>query len=80
MIGGPKGAATKLGLKRTTLIHKMQELGIPILSPTLARHDEARHAKAGLAVASAVAPIVGRFSNNPRYVNRLGPQTKLLLQ
>jgi formate hydrogenlyase transcriptional activator len=28
VIGGPKGAATKLGLKRTTLIHKMQKLGI----------------------------------------------------
>ena len=28
VIGGPKGAATKLGLKRTTLIHKMQKLEI----------------------------------------------------
>ncbi|MCU1296440.1 MAG: DNA-binding protein Fis [Acidobacteriaceae bacterium] len=28
VIGGPKGAATKLGLKRTTLIHKMRRLGI----------------------------------------------------
>jgi transcriptional regulator with GAF, ATPase, and Fis domain len=28
VIGGPKGAATKLGLKRTTLIHKMEKLGI----------------------------------------------------
>jgi formate hydrogenlyase transcriptional activator len=28
VIGGPKGAAQKLGLKRTTLIHKMQKLGI----------------------------------------------------
>src|SRR5579864_1583209 len=28
VIGGPKGAATKLGLKRTTLIHKMHKLGI----------------------------------------------------
>jgi len=33
IIGGPKGAAAKLGLKRTTLIHKMQKLGIarPVL-------------------------------------------------
>lgn len=33
IIGGPKGAATRLGLKRTTLIHKMQKLGIarPVL-------------------------------------------------
>jgi len=28
VIGGPKGAAATLGLKRTTLIHKMQKLGI----------------------------------------------------
>jgi transcriptional regulator with GAF, ATPase, and Fis domain len=28
IIGGPKGAASMLGLKRTTLIHKMQKLGI----------------------------------------------------
>jgi transcriptional regulator with GAF, ATPase, and Fis domain len=28
VIGGPNGAATKLGLKRTTLICKMQKLGI----------------------------------------------------
>ncbi len=33
IIGGPKGAAAKLGLKRTTLIHKMQKLGI--CRPTL---------------------------------------------
>jgi formate hydrogenlyase transcriptional activator len=36
VIGGPKGAAAKLGLKRTTLIHKMQKLGIsrPSFTPT----------------------------------------------
>ena len=28
VIGGPKGAAAKLGLARTTLIHKMQKLGV----------------------------------------------------
>jgi formate hydrogenlyase transcriptional activator len=28
VIGGPHGAAARLGLKRTTLIHKMQRLGI----------------------------------------------------
>jgi formate hydrogenlyase transcriptional activator len=28
MIGGPKGAAARLGLKRTTLISKMKKLGI----------------------------------------------------
>jgi formate hydrogenlyase transcriptional activator len=33
VIGGPNGAAAKLGLKRTTLICKMQKLGIyrPVL-------------------------------------------------
>jgi len=36
VIGGPRGAAAKLGLKRTTLIHKMQKLGIrrPVLPGT----------------------------------------------
>jgi formate hydrogenlyase transcriptional activator len=28
MIGGPEGAAVKLGLKRTTLFYKMKKLGI----------------------------------------------------
>jgi len=28
VIGGRKGAASRLGLKRTTLIHKMKKLGI----------------------------------------------------
>jgi len=28
VVGGPKGAATRLGMKRTTLIHKMKRLGI----------------------------------------------------
>jgi formate hydrogenlyase transcriptional activator len=28
VIGGAKGAAVKLGVKRTTLIHRMQKLGI----------------------------------------------------
>ena len=35
VIGGPKGAAVKLGLKRTTLIHKMQKLGISRPSSTV---------------------------------------------
>ena len=33
VIGGRKGAAAKLGLKRTTLIHKIQKLGISRPSP-----------------------------------------------
>ncbi|HXM68152.1 MAG TPA: sigma 54-interacting transcriptional regulator [Candidatus Acidoferrum sp.] len=42
VIGGPKGAATKLGLKRTTLIHKMQKLGI-------SRHSSQSHDQVPLA-------------------------------
>src|SRR5437588_3151172 len=43
VIGGPKGAASKLGLKRTTLIHKMQKLGIS--RPSLqSSHDGAEPA------------------------------------
>ena len=38
VIGGPKGAAAKLGLKRTTLIHKMQKLGI--CRPSLPRSED----------------------------------------
>src|ERR1700739_3140612 len=36
MIGGPEGAATKLGLKRTTLFYKMKKLGISRPTPRLA--------------------------------------------
>jgi transcriptional regulator with GAF, ATPase, and Fis domain len=39
VVGGPKGAATKLGLKRTTLIHKMQKLGIFRPSPVSIQDD-----------------------------------------
>ena len=39
VIGGPKGAAAKLGLKRTTLIHKMQKLGIFRPSPVSIQDD-----------------------------------------
>jgi transcriptional regulator with GAF, ATPase, and Fis domain len=38
VIGGPKGAAAKLGLKRTTLICKMQKLGIS--RPCLQRDED----------------------------------------
>ena len=39
VVGGPKGAAAKLGLKRTTLIHKMQKLGIFRPSPVSIQAD-----------------------------------------
>jgi formate hydrogenlyase transcriptional activator len=29
LVGGPQGAAVRLGLKRTTLIYRMGKLGIP---------------------------------------------------
>jgi formate hydrogenlyase transcriptional activator len=32
VVGGPRGAATKLGLKRTTLLAKMKRLGISRLN------------------------------------------------
>jgi formate hydrogenlyase transcriptional activator len=41
VIGGPNGAAAKLGLKRTTLIHKMQKLGISRNSPQGSQHSMA---------------------------------------
>jgi formate hydrogenlyase transcriptional activator len=49
VIGGPKGAAAKLGLKRTTLICKMQKLGIcrPVLHGSDPR-DPARQMSAPL--------------------------------
>jgi transcriptional regulator with GAF, ATPase, and Fis domain len=39
VIGGPKGAAVQLGLKRTTLIHKMQKLGISRSSHQLSQEQ-----------------------------------------
>jgi formate hydrogenlyase transcriptional activator len=29
VVGGPSGAAARLGLKRTTLLYRMEKLGIP---------------------------------------------------
>ena len=40
VIGGRKGAASRLGLKRTTLIHKMKKLGIS--RPRLESSENAR--------------------------------------
>jgi formate hydrogenlyase transcriptional activator len=48
VVGGPKGAAVKLGVRRTTLIHKMKRLGIckprphssqNVVDPTLQQPD-----------------------------------------
>jgi transcriptional regulator with GAF, ATPase, and Fis domain len=48
VIGGPNGAAAKLGLKRTTLICKMQKLGIyrPVLHDSSDPREPARQAPA----------------------------------
>jgi formate hydrogenlyase transcriptional activator len=48
VIGGPNGAAAKLGLKRTTLICKMQKLGIcrPVLQGNSDPREAARQAPA----------------------------------
>ena len=48
VIGGPKGTAAKLGLKRTTLISKMQKLGIyrPVLQSSAALREPARQVRA----------------------------------
>jgi len=45
VIGGPRGAASQLGLKRTTLIHKMQKLGIS--RPRLQGSDQDKYAAYG---------------------------------
>jgi formate hydrogenlyase transcriptional activator len=45
VIGGPKGAAAKLGLKRTTLIHKMKKLGIS--RPGLERTEDTESSSLG---------------------------------
>jgi formate hydrogenlyase transcriptional activator len=44
IVGGPKGAAARLGLKRTTLIAKMNKLGIsrPVRKDDIDRHSESR--------------------------------------
>jgi formate hydrogenlyase transcriptional activator len=34
VVGGPRGAAARLGLKRTTLISRMRKLGIGVERPT----------------------------------------------
>jgi transcriptional regulator of acetoin/glycerol metabolism len=50
VIGGPNGAAAKLGLKRTTLICKMQKLGIcrPVLQSRADLMEPARREPAPL--------------------------------
>ena len=50
VIGGPNGAAAKLGLKRTTLICKMQKLGIcrPVLEGDLDLAEPGRRVPASV--------------------------------
>ena len=57
VVGGPKGAAIKLGVKRTTLIHKMQKLGIRRPRP----HSSQDVVDPNTTVlGAAVSPILGR--------------------
>jgi transcriptional regulator with GAF, ATPase, and Fis domain len=57
VIGGPTGAAAKLGLKRTTLIHKMKRLGISRPRPQSSQDVMGPALRAGGAAAISVAPI-----------------------
>jgi len=66
VIGGPKGAAAKLGLKRTTLIHRMQKLGISRpWSPKQRECDGVSATGTKLAIAIAVKPIGFAVSSSP---------------
>jgi formate hydrogenlyase transcriptional activator len=58
VIGGPKGAAAKLGLKRTTLICKMEKLAIcrPVLQRP-ARREVGAHGKACVPYDDNPAPL-----------------------
>lgn len=58
VIGGPGGAATRLGLKRTTLIAKMKKLGISRPVP----QDDGRDATEHEETAHLWPPPVGQFS------------------
>src|SRR2546425_11706443 len=51
VLGGPAGAAAKLGLKRTTLIHKMKKLGISHL-----RHQSSQIERAVILSNNGVLP------------------------
>jgi formate hydrogenlyase transcriptional activator len=42
VIGGPAGAATRLGLKRTSLVSTMRRLGIVRPKPAATSHRDAR--------------------------------------
>jgi formate hydrogenlyase transcriptional activator len=58
VIGGPRGAATRLGLKRTTLIAKMKKLGISRPDP----QDDGRDATGHEETAHLWRPPLGQFS------------------
>ena len=58
VIGGPRGAATQLGLKRTTLIAKMKKLGISRPAPQGDRGDATGHEE----TAHLWQPPLGQFS------------------
>jgi transcriptional regulator with GAF, ATPase, and Fis domain len=56
VLGGPKGAANKLGLKRTTLIHKMQKLGISRPAPQDHPRQDGENARGPAPLQAGVLP------------------------
>jgi DNA-binding NtrC family response regulator len=73
VIGGSKGAATQLGLKRTTLIHRMKKLGIerqlsgPVAPLVITIADREREI-----IESALAETDGRVAGPKGAVANLG--------
>jgi transcriptional regulator with GAF, ATPase, and Fis domain len=70
MLGGPRGAATRLGLKRTTLIYRMKQLRIDRRPIQAREYDGEVHADA-LGLKSAVGhPGTGADAPGPRFALR----------
>jgi len=66
VVGGANGAAARLGLPRTTLLAKMQKLGLSRESPQKAENHEdyspSFHGHRAWARTSALPPARGRFA------------------
>jgi len=66
VVGGARGAAARLGLPRTTLIAKMQKLGLSREAPQLAEDDQghapAFHSHRAWGKSSALPPARERFT------------------
>jgi transcriptional regulator with GAF, ATPase, and Fis domain len=65
VVGGPKGAATKLGIKRTTLYHRMGKLGIPLdIASRLRNEQRATRAFAGRPAREYARQVQRRATND----------------